>query len=415
MAESKKKSSKPKKPTKKTKRVMDVHKPGKTAPSASSRPVIVGHGPTIQDPMVKGDSNMKPEENQSEEHKVEVKRTSPKVIKPLSSTDEIAKEATTAAETTVANIPSEVTTSVDAPAEPDADASFVDPAPEDSAVEESEYVAAIEDSPETPEVPEEDISQETTQSATEVSDQSKAESKPSNNVNDSGRGSSVVDAVAGAAAKNKDKKTDIQNEEIQKRMAEVEKLIDEKKYFVHTSNTTKKVRKTRWAALVLAILLIAGSYLALDAQLIKNDIKLPYEFFKEEQQAEPEAITENTDNNSEEATSEEGDNAEDSATNENATAQVRARDTERKNEIKDLQLKIETYFADNGSYPEALSELIPVPTTEELTGPRNDRYTYQVGSVDGVINMSYTLSADLENGNDPEAVDGRYVRRSENQ
>ncbi len=34
------------------KKLMDVSRPGKSAPSATSRPIIVTHGPIMQDPMV---------------------------------------------------------------------------------------------------------------------------------------------------------------------------------------------------------------------------------------------------------------------------------------------------------------------------------------------------------------------------
>jgi hypothetical protein len=44
----------------KDKKTMDISKPGKSAPDTSSRPVIVTHSPTVQDPMVKTDQT--PEE-----------------------------------------------------------------------------------------------------------------------------------------------------------------------------------------------------------------------------------------------------------------------------------------------------------------------------------------------------------------
>jgi type II secretion system protein G len=51
------------------------------------------------------------------------------------------------------------------------------------------------------------------------------------------------------------------------------------------------------------------------------------------------------------------------------SAQARGRDTDRKNELKNLQQKLETYFNDNDEYPAALSNLDPAPTTDETTGP----------------------------------------------
>lgn len=89
------------------------------------------------------------------------------------------------------------------------------------------------------------------------------------------------------------------------------------------------------------------------------------------------------------------------------SAQARGRDTDRKNELKNVQTKLETYFNDNGSYPADWDEAVANAdvTTEERTGPRNDNYSY---TSDG---QSYTLTAILENENDPdgETVDGDRV------
>jgi hypothetical protein len=49
------------------KQVMDVAKPGKSAPDSTGRPVIIGHKPLLkQDPMVNGDSNKDAEETADE-------------------------------------------------------------------------------------------------------------------------------------------------------------------------------------------------------------------------------------------------------------------------------------------------------------------------------------------------------------
>lgn len=94
-------------------------------------------------------------------------------------------------------------------------------------------------------------------------------------------------------------------------------------------------------------------------------------------------------------------------------AQARGRDSERKNDLKNLQQKLETYFNDNGSYPTgdmaAVRSEITDITDDDATGPRNDAYDYE--STDG---SEYTLTADLENDNDPDATDGNYVINSVN-
>lgn len=231
------------KSSKKPSQFMDVSKPGKIAPTASSRPIIVGHEPTVQDPMVTEDGSATPEEL-----RVDVKRTAPKVITPLNAVKELEN--------------------VDEPAmsdmvsEPSADETET-PAEEDTTTEQAQSNAA-----------DEKISGAS--DAVSSTGESKSAKDPSD------KSSSVVDAVVGQATKEKDKKSDKKIEELEKRQAEIEKLIEEKKYFVHTTQVTKKQRKNRWASLVLLLLVIVGAYLAVDAQVIKNNIQLPYEFFKEE-------------------------------------------------------------------------------------------------------------------------------------
>jgi type IV pilus assembly protein PilA len=95
------------------------------------------------------------------------------------------------------------------------------------------------------------------------------------------------------------------------------------------------------------------------------------------------------------------------------SAQARGRDTDRKNELKNTQQKLESYFNDNDAYPAADALADADITTDEMTGPRQDAYTYTVAA----DNQSYTLSADLENDGDKDAIDanGTYQLDSVNQ
>ncbi|MBA2279103.1 prepilin-type N-terminal cleavage/methylation domain-containing protein [Candidatus Saccharibacteria bacterium] len=95
------------------------------------------------------------------------------------------------------------------------------------------------------------------------------------------------------------------------------------------------------------------------------------------------------------------------------SAQARGRDTDRKNELKNVQQKLETYFNDNGAYPAdfAAAQADAGVTADETTGPRSDAYTYT--AVGG--GTSYTLAATMENTNDPDAVGGVYTLTSVNQ
>ncbi len=93
-------------------------------------------------------------------------------------------------------------------------------------------------------------------------------------------------------------------------------------------------------------------------------------------------------------------------------AQARGRDTDRKNELKNLQQMLESHFNDNDEYPAALADLDPAPSAEETTGPRSDAYTYAAAA----DQQSYTLTADLENDDDKDAdASGNYVLTSVNE
>jgi type II secretion system protein G len=100
------------------------------------------------------------------------------------------------------------------------------------------------------------------------------------------------------------------------------------------------------------------------------------------------------------------------------SAQRRGRDTDRKNELKNIQQKLETFYNDNNEYPTgaaitALTAATPAGlglTEEESEDPRDNPYGYS--SEDGT---EYELTADLENDDDPDATGGNYVLNSINQ
>jgi type II secretion system protein G len=94
------------------------------------------------------------------------------------------------------------------------------------------------------------------------------------------------------------------------------------------------------------------------------------------------------------------------------SAQARGRDTDRKNDLKNIQQQLETYFNDNGNYPSDLATVVTVAADRQ--GPRGDAYTYTGGGCVTTKCTSYTLSADLENDSDPQATAGFYVVKSVN-
>src|SRR5687768_13003597 len=102
------------------------------------------------------------------------------------------------------------------------------------------------------------------------------------------------------------------------------------------------------------------------------------------------------------------------------SAQARGRDTDRKNELKNLQTKLETYFNDNDSYPAgdmaAAATTLGITDTQEYIGPRSDTYVYEADPTGcaGTACQGYVLRADLENDGDKDAIDanGTYELQS---
>jgi type IV pilus assembly protein PilA len=97
-------------------------------------------------------------------------------------------------------------------------------------------------------------------------------------------------------------------------------------------------------------------------------------------------------------------------------AQARGRDTDRKNDLKNLQQKLETYFNDNDEYPgredaDAMEDA--KITASDFEGPRDSTYEYSCDGADPC--QSYTLSVTLENDKDKDAQNGVYQLRSVNQ
>lgn len=221
-----KKSSKP---------VMDVSKPGKTAPSASSRPIIIGHQ-SVQDATV----NEQPTAPEVKEEKVS--RSGPKVVMPIS--DDLKPDAI------------------------------------ESAAEEagSEGEVPVPDGGDTAEPPE--VTDDSQEEVTEVQPtEDVKETKASTTTNSE---TAAVDAVAEQADA---KKKELQaSDEEKKRQKEFEKLIASRKYHVPIGERTRRKRRSRGlVVLLLALLLIAGGYAAADKF---TDLPLPYEFFKAASQAE---------------------------------------------------------------------------------------------------------------------------------
>jgi hypothetical protein len=200
-------------------KIVDVSQPGKTAPAGTSRPIIVGHKMLQQDPMISEDKAATvPEPGKTEDKPAEAApAAAPRNNKVIAPLTESKSE--------------------DEPPEPEAKTE--EPKPEEPKPEETKE---------------------------EGSEPAKAD------------GSAVVDAVIEQAGAKR--KQDQESEADKKRQAELEKLIEEKKYFVPIGQVRRR-RNTRWGITILLLLvIIAGAYLALDAGLIQANIKLPVDLIK---------------------------------------------------------------------------------------------------------------------------------------
>lgn len=179
------------------KKVMDVHKPGESAADASSRPVIVKHGSPLKDPMVKDDDK--------NETKAEA---------------DSATEAPAAIKTTAKKI--------------------IAPLPGNSPKDKS--VDANGESKDTAKPSEPEKEEEPAAPAASATSDSAA-----------------VDALAEQAGSKKQANKESE-EELEKQQA-VQKLIEEKKFFVPISNIHKK-KNLLWASLALLLVAAAaGGYL----------------------------------------------------------------------------------------------------------------------------------------------------------
>ena len=229
-------------------KVMDVAKPGKTAPSATSKPIIVGHKSMMkQDPMM----SEKPAKSSDDGDKIAVNRGT-KVVAPLT------LKVVDTSEEKLATAPVLKETSAEEPA--------IQSAAAPAEPEEVPGAAEVPATPEveTPETPEEELAPAASEEAEPESTSDEA---------------SEVDAVAEQVGSGKKKDSQETEEEKQKR-ENVEKLIADKKYFVPTGQVTRK-RRTRWTIFLLIVLIAAAGFIfAVDAEVIDVGVDLPFDIVK---------------------------------------------------------------------------------------------------------------------------------------
>jgi hypothetical protein len=239
MAASKSDKSKPS-----DKKVFDVAKPGKSAPDATARPVIVGHKPMIQDPMVNASdtgTETAPVEN---DEKVTPIRSAKKIV-PLG---DKAPENTSQAK-------DETPKEADEPGAVD----MQEKTEEDQAAEVSKDETAGSE-------PEPNADKPTDEPAP----------KPSEETADSPSTSeaAAVDALASQATRKKEGEL---TEEEKKKIEAINKLIEDKTYYVKVAQANHKRNATLFILLGLILVVIIGGALAIDAGMINPGVTLPFD------------------------------------------------------------------------------------------------------------------------------------------
>lgn len=335
-------------------KVMDVARPGKGKVVSTSRPVVspIVSGSKAPNIEVKDDA-------QAEEIKVSAPSEARKVIQPLG---DIQPEQDSASSD------SPVVESVDPAA----------PAPDEGG-EMPEVVKA------------EGVTDDTAGNSAASSDAAEVEAS----------GAAEVDTLA-AQAETK-KQAAKRAEEEAKKEAALQELIDSKKYFVPIGHgpagSSKKIRI--FILLLFVAAAVVGGYYYWTTLAAEDSSPAT-----ESVSSLPVGAETDNEQNQEESSQEEST----ASSQQESRADIAARDTERKNGLKVLQQKLETYYNDNNEYPSSLTELDV--SANELVGPQNDAYVYTVGP----DNQTYVLTAQLENSDDRDAdEDGSYIVHSVNQ
>lgn len=226
-------------------KVFDVTKPGKTAAGASGRPLIVGHKTLMQDPMVKEPGDV----------------YTPPTAPELDQEDKPSGKAPK----------SELTSTIMKPS-----LTKVEP------VEDKRPEPKVEDKPNEDKPNDEPPVQEETQSTKEDTELAKEDAKPTeeNAEPSTSSDSAAVNTVAQQVAKKQQNQKE-QEEETAKATG-LEKLIDDKKYFVPIGEKRRK-RSIRHVLLGFIIVLLLGAVLGdllIDAGVIKTSIEPPIKVFQ---------------------------------------------------------------------------------------------------------------------------------------
>lgn len=229
------------------KKTMDVAKPGNVAADASARPVIVTHRPMVKDPMVKSDDDV------SE-------------LEPTEETAKDAKSAPTSGEKVIQPINKDIA----------ADTNEIEKAAAAAIASKQKEPATLATKEPKKEEPQETAPNDVDTKSSATKESTDADQKTETNETNitSSSDAAVVDAIADQAGSNKHKEKQEAEQDAAIR-EHIQKLIDEKKYFVKTGQVARR-RNNRIALVFLVLIVLAvGLYMAVDAKLIDVGFDVP--------------------------------------------------------------------------------------------------------------------------------------------
>lgn len=244
-------------------KVFDVAKPGRTAASSTSKPVIITNRPVMQDPMV---TAPKPDEPTGAPP---LKTAGKLVIKPLH--DDLAVDKPEPAKANEST-DTPISIKVDLQAEPEADTP--EETPDDSAVSPSQEAEAT-DSKEPETIA---FSKTTTGTPTKNPEVADNQLKPAKAPVSDVSSPAAVPAVDRTDKQLTPEQSEAALKAARERATELQEIIDKQEYFLPIK-TVEQRRSRRFAILGLLLIILLGLAwydVALDAGLLTNTYNLPH-------------------------------------------------------------------------------------------------------------------------------------------
>lgn len=277
------------------KKFFDVAKPKEVKPTPSSRPIIVGHKPVVKDPMM-ADTDTAVADNESPKREVTLGSLS-EALEKDAKTAPLVKDEPQAeqpeVQEPVVKLPKRKKI---IPLSQSREQESVKPEAEVKAAEESlDESAPVSPEPETPavavdqteqapvELEAEDAAVDESAAApgpTSEEEASSAENQPAAEPDPDQADGGIVEAVADQAKLKQEEKRQAEEEAAMNEA--IEKLVNDKTYFLPIGEA-KRRRSSLFAVVIVLMLLIivSGVYLAVDAGFLDVGIDVPYDLIKQ--------------------------------------------------------------------------------------------------------------------------------------